>query len=247
MGEFTISVGTQPALQRLERRPLGAVAEDRPLNGLVGPSKSLAGVDPSQFGLGNGVASGENPVLGGFEGVAGQGATRDAPGVADYQLFDLCLKSPLAKGFLRFEQYPALLSDFNNGSLFLKNETLVALFLVEGATRVWLAGLANRMVADALCFDGVWVAKTPPTTTPAPGESPFRCILVTYLPSIPEAMEKLKRTKDLLRAARDRTRAKISEKWRDEVEKNTLAFNVGGRRVSIQDLDAMLAVNMVPP
>ncbi len=53
---------TQPPLQRLQRRLRCAVAEDRPLNGLFGPS---------QLGLGDGVASGKNRVFGGGDGTVG--------------------------------------------------------------------------------------------------------------------------------------------------------------------------------
>ncbi|KAM7207905.1 hypothetical protein V8F20_001699 [Naviculisporaceae sp. PSN 640] len=69
-----MSDATQPALQRLQRRLRGALAEDRPLDGLFGPRKNLAGVGPSYFGVGDGVASREDPVLGLFEGDAGGGA-----------------------------------------------------------------------------------------------------------------------------------------------------------------------------
>jgi hypothetical protein len=47
------------------------VADDRPLDGLFGPGKGLAGPMPFLLGLGDSVAGGKNPVFEAVEGLAG--------------------------------------------------------------------------------------------------------------------------------------------------------------------------------
>src|SRR4051794_15190587 len=65
----------QVAQQRLESRALDVVAVDRPLDGVLGAGKSLAGTGTGLFGLGDSVAGGKNPVPGAIDGDAGGGAS----------------------------------------------------------------------------------------------------------------------------------------------------------------------------